>query len=100
MTWTEEVYKEQLELHRDIIECGISLKLEDSETIGNKYTHANWGLCSRIADGQRGERECPMDKDPSVRNSGCFYRCRLFQGPRPTRKEAIQLYQIKLKGLE
>lgn len=42
---------------------------------------------------------CPMDRATDGRTPGCFFRCRVYQGPMPTRAEAIQLFQLGLEKL-
>lgn len=89
----------------------------DSEEIGNKYTHCDWGTCSdraeyfpdpfmhvwpydypdRVALIDR--PRCPMDKRTSGHHSGCFYHCRMFKGPRPTPEEALEIYDDAIRQL-
>jgi hypothetical protein len=125
---TNEQYIRMLKKLRTLIESGLKLELDDSNEIGNKYTHASWGQCTNEhwdkdslfrkdapflgskthAKGQF----CPFDTrinppgHSSIRNSpmGCFYRCRLFQAtkaaPAPTREQALQLYDITIGTFE
>jgi len=102
-------YQVALARLRRLIAEGLTLVFEDSTTIGDKYTHCSWGLCSRdveawpdaedhmwpeqfrdkgrvapkyIAQRQR----CPwdqraMDSVEGINGMqiGCFYSCRIFQ---------------------
>ena len=105
---------------KEQIKNGSELEAEDSDTIGDKYTHCNWGLCSgsvtqwpdkedrlfprdyplAILHRTKGQ-DCPMDekKGRKYGPDGCFYSCRVFQHPNnpPTREEAIELYDIQIK---
>lgn len=121
-----ERYLLALERMRQRIAGGLPLMAEDSTTIGNKYTDCSWGLCSDDREQwpdaedhiwpQQFEREgrvapldiphvgCPMDRrEPSTKDmNGCFYTCRIFSPergvPRPTREQALELYDIKIKS--
>lgn len=96
-------------------------KAIDSNIPGDKYTHCNWGMCTnspqvfhepgmhtfpydfinngRVTSLTRFVR-CPMDKrTDNSPHSGCFYHCRIFQGPKPDQNEALQLVQIRVKEL-
>lgn len=103
------------------IEGGLPFSREDSTAIGDKFTHASWGLCSgdreqwpeaddhtfpddfesrgRISP-RHAPGACPMDRrEGEDIGFGCFYTCRIFtQGPTPTREEAVELVNIRLKS--
>ena len=104
------------------IRNGAPLTAEDSNEIGNKYTHSSWGLCSdnpdywptpelhtvpadfvdrgRVAPLDPGI-SCPMRTKGEGR-TGCFYSCRIFQRhlKTPTREEAIDLYEKAIEQLQ
>jgi len=118
-------YVAALYRQRDRIIAGLPFEAEDSEQVGNKYTHAAWGLCSedagawpdredhlwpeqfdqgRVAPKYRTEAQpCPMQRQGGA--TGCFYSCRIFKGREVTaksRKKAIDLYEAtiaKARGL-
>lgn len=106
LNWNDDEYLEQLHKHRTRIKDGQKLILEDSEQTGNKYTHASWGLCSREQEQDKTlplyrKGKCPFDKRIELdQYGGCFYHCRLFKGPRPNKKEALELYQIQIDRTE
>lgn len=95
-------YIQFLERMCDRIDAGLELAMVDSDEIGNKYTHASWGMCTddreawpdaqdhiwpeefekrgRVAPISRGEHQpCPFDDRSVKRAGGCFWRCRLFR---------------------
>lgn len=102
---------------RDRIINGLPFDAIDSDAIGDKFTHASWGLCSRDAeawpdagdhlwpdqfseDGRvapkyRSQHQpCPMQRKSG--GMGCFYSCRIFKGREitaNTRSKAIDLYE-------
>jgi hypothetical protein len=121
---TAEQYKEALLRYREYIANGGELSFFDCTDIGDKDTQCTWGLCDRRPEmwpdpqlhiwpldfkehGRSAPRHrstgmhCPMDKDqsPESETYGCFYRCRVFQGPRPDRAEALRLYDLSLEKL-
>ena len=90
-----------------IAESNEPLLLEDSTDMGNKYTHASWGMCSREAKEEfngigidsinhsykLAAIPCPMRKKNQEKGQwGCFYECRLFKGPRLKKDEVLELY--------
>lgn len=116
-------YIAALKRQRDRIANGLPFQAFDSDEIGNKYTHAAWGLCSEDKEAwpdaqdhlwpeqfeQRGRvapkylrqnQPCPMQTKGGP--SGCFYRCRIFKtreiGPKK-RDEAVALYDAALNAL-
>lgn len=123
---SDERYLVVLERQKKRIEDGLELSLVDSNTIGDKYTEATWGLCSgekeawpdaedhlwpdqflnegRVAPKyQVTGQHCPFDDTSRQKDlfgpSGCFYRCRLFQNKkvdRPDRKRALELYDERI----
>lgn len=122
---TDVQYAESLQRFRDAIANGAILKFFDCTDIGNKDTQCSWGLCSRKKamwpdkathkwpDDPRDEGKddiygikylenhqlCPMDKREQYDGRGCFYSCRVFQGPRPSREEALRLYDLAIDRL-
>lgn len=122
---SDESYLAALRRFKSLIEAGEPFWKFDNDDIGNKDTQAAWGLCrdgydvwpdkgdhlfdSRPSTKYRGKQPCPFDKqlaDPKLaaeadgNASGCFYRCRIFQGRRPTRDEAVQLYADQIRRIE
>lgn len=117
---TEDRYLAALYRQRDRIIAGLEFQAVDSDVIGDKWTHASWGLCSRDADAwpdaedhlwpeqfteigrvapkYRGEHQpCPMQRKGG--GSGCFYSCRIFKSgeiSRRKRLEAIELYEQRI----
>jgi hypothetical protein len=114
-------YQVALARLRRLIAEGLPLVYEDSTTLGDKYTHCSWGLCSRdvaawidaedhlwpdqfrangrVAPKYRaGNQRCPWDQrndlcDANEMLRGCFYYCRIFQQqPAPTVEEALCRY--------
>lgn len=102
---------------RKAIANGRPLQAYDDTTPGNKSTSCSWGLCHESAETwpdaqdhtfpvsfERDKRistlptghNCPLDFDPAYKNGGCFWTCRVFQAnkqrPRPTKNEALKLY--------
>jgi hypothetical protein len=110
---------------RDRIFSGIDFVADDSDEIGNKYTHASWGLCSNDKEAwpdaqdhiwpdqfeQRGRvapkyrkqhQQCPI-KASGGNGSGCFYKCQIFKSravTRNTRQKAIDLYDAQIARAE
>lgn len=117
-------YLAALHRQRDRIVAGLEFEAEDSEVIGDKFTHASWGLCSkdaeawpdaedhiwpeqfsghgRVAPKHRNDHQpCPMQTKGG--GTGCFYSCRIFRGRRitkNTREEAIALYDDRIAKAE
>lgn len=109
---------------RNAIAKGRKLVAYDDETPGDKSTSCSWGLCHESAetwpdaqdhtfpkDFEKYKRisplsapgKCPMDKRETLGGSGCFWTCRVFQagkGKRPTREQAIALYDDVLAALQ
>lgn len=114
-------YQVALARLRRLIAEGLPLVYEDSTTLGDKYTHCSWGLCSRdvaawidaedhlwpdqfrandrVAPKYRtGKQRCPWDQRQESQNDkemqrGCFHSCRIFkQQPAPTVGEALIRY--------
>ena len=105
------------------------LRAIDSNTIGDKYTHCNWGMCTDSKEVYHENRmhifpasfdddgrisalspvegtDCPMrkrnpDDSESVSISGCFYQCRIFNRKlkTPTKDETIALIDEKIREL-
>lgn len=87
------------------------LQLVDSDTPGDKYTEANWGLCTnskkvynKPSDSMFKERfvpkyhdVCPMDRNKDGSPYGCFYRCRLFKERLRDKDKAIELVNISIE---
>jgi hypothetical protein len=99
-------YQDTLRRIRGRIAAGLPLDLDDSNTIGDKHTHASWGLCTddarsypdvndhvfpeQVKAGRSSPRDppkqatCPFDRGRfkpdsfDQGHSGCFYRCMLF----------------------
>jgi len=124
--------KKTLEVLRRLYEVVLveELKAEDSTTIGNKYTRANWGFCTEdpkiypdaslhiFPDDfeKRGRMtpmehkcDCPMrlrlEGDPDDMNaSGCFYQCRIFsprEGNKVPHKElALELINNRIAEVQ
>jgi len=107
---TIETLKRQLQRVKD----SEKLLLENSNSLGDKYTHANWGMCSREADAEfKGKYKtpshrcaldnmpCPMRKKNQEKGQqGCYYECKLFQGPVLSQEEAISLYEALITKVE
>ncbi len=117
---SDERYLAALYRQRDRIISGLSFDADDSDQIGDKYTHASWGLCSedkgawpdaedhlwpdqftengRVAPKYRNEHQpCPMQTKGG--GTGCFYSCRIFKHGTITAKkriEAIELYEKRI----
>ncbi len=112
----QDRYVAALYRQRDRIIAGLPFEMDDSDDIGNKYTHASWGLCSndaeawpdrddhlwpdqfdqgRVAPKYRGERQpCPMQTKGG--GTGCFYSCRIFKHGTVKAgdcQKAIELYE-------
>jgi hypothetical protein len=101
---------------RAAIAAGKPKVLDDSEEIGNKYTHCSWGMCATTEEYyptpdlyEPGSRDpmrwptghgCPMDRGRKTEaHWGCFYRCRAFHGG-VNREQALALYDEAIKELE
>lgn len=122
MKLTFDRYIVALKRIREQINNGNKFEAEDSTTIGNKYTHCSWGLCScnheqwpdkedhmfkrtikqPLAVKYLSKRQiCPFDKTNKQEPEGCFHRCMIFQDridKLPNFKEkALELYDIKIK---
>lgn len=113
---TKARYLAALIRQRDRIAAGLTFEAEDSDTLGNKYTHASWGLCTndkeawpdakdhiwpdqftnqgRVAPKYRTDTQsCPMQTKGG--GPGCFYSCRIFKHgtiTKDARVEASALY--------
>lgn len=111
---------------RDAIAAGMELKFFDSNQTGYKDTQATWGQCSKAKEMwpdkethmwpddprdvgsdyiygikyHRDHQMCPMDKRKSHDGRGCFYSCRIFQGPVPSREEALKLYDLSIERVK
>ena len=101
----------------------------DCETTGQKNTECTWGLCyqdrvmwpeprdhifpydflneGRVSPVDHPPGTCPMDQrpmlvdgKPSTEVRGCFYTCRFFQGPQPTRSAYFRLIRDKIQEVE
>src|ERR1700682_6336578 len=111
-----------------VIQSGAPLRFVDSTTIGNKYTHCNWGMCSEAkavwpdAEDHIWPREfehrgrvaplhwpegqmCPMDVRTTDTGNGCFHSCRVFQAQRmgvlpPTRDQAVALFEQRIAEVD
>jgi hypothetical protein len=115
-------YVAALERFKKFIEGGGELKYYDDTTTGSKNSECTWGLCDQSPEMWPEKKDhtwphsfetegrsapllppeghgCPMDKREKKSRWGCFYHCRVFQGPKPDRQEAIQLYQVSLEKL-
>jgi hypothetical protein len=119
---TDEQFLATLKRIRQDIANGETLEYFDDTMVGNKDTQCTWGACCRRKDrwpdpathlwpgDKRDEGKldiygikyrtdtqlCPMDKREKDNGMGCFYSCRVFQGPIPTREEAIQLFDLTI----
>lgn len=119
-------WQDALRRMRDRIINGLELIAWDDTTPCNKSTHCSWGLCSQDVDqwpdaddhtwpdafenhnrvAPRDARGgCPLDKNtgtPKENRSGCFYRCRVFQGKiiEDSQDEVIQLYNKVIDNRE
>lgn len=105
---------------RDAIAGGMVLEYFDETAIGFKDTQATWGQCSRVLEMwpdkethlfepnngyarvkyHRDRQMCPMDKRKHHNGQGCFYSCRIFQGPVPSKEEALKLYDISIERVK
>lgn len=108
---TAERYLLALRRQRDRIMAGLRLRMVDDTSIGNKHTETSWGLCTTDWPAEdlfhknapflgskyrQAGQKCPFDTGVGRDVYGCFYRCRIFQGPRPTQAEAVELYDITI----
>lgn len=118
---TDDRYLAALYRQRDRIIAGAEFKAVDSDTIGDKFTEASWGLCSdereawpdredhlwpeqfdqgRVAPKyRRNHHRCPMDRRQNPGANGCFSTCRIFKGGEINagkRAEAIELYEAAI----
>ncbi len=116
MQLTVEQHLQALEVLKNKIQT-VPLSGFDSEVTGDKDTQCTWGLCCREEDrwpkdtrvwpdrplidgmvyGIKEHLGCPMDKREVKSVYGCFYHCRFFQGPKPTREQALELVQLEIK---
>ncbi len=111
----DERYLAALYRQRDRIITGLPFEAVDSDVIGDKYTHASWGLCSEDAEAWPGRDDhlwpeqfdkgrvapkyrhqhqvCPMQRKGGP--FGCFFSCRIFKGEITAKKraEAVELYE-------
>lgn len=91
------------------VESDVPLQFGDSNKPGDKWNQANWGLCTQDKEifpdkdmikhdlvKYRNEK-CPFDQRDEEVGYGCFYQCRIFQGPIPNKQEAIELIQLRIK---
>ena len=106
-------WQDSLRRMRERISKGLELSYYDDTTIGCKSTEASWGMCTRSLDQWPDENDhiypedfkergrsaprrspgaCPMRKNGEDSRWGCFYQCRIFQGPKPDRETALKLY--------
>lgn len=124
---SDERYLAALKRIRALIANGINLVAEDSDVMGDKFTHCTWGLCSdrkshwpdpedhlwpdqfvehgRVAPKYRDtdKQECPLCVPHEGSGfKGCFYRCRVFQRKMktPTREQALRLYDEAIARVE
>jgi hypothetical protein len=104
---SDDRYLAALGRQRTRIEAGLPFFAIDDTTPGDKSTEASWGLCTsdwptkdrtRAGIKYRAKRhKCPFDADPEPNPSGCFWRCRIFQGAvSPTQEQALDLYDITI----
>lgn len=119
----QDRYVAALRRQRDRIANGLPFDAVDSDTIGDKFTHAAWGLCSddpaawpdaedhlwpdqfeqhgRVAPKYRAEHQrCPIQSKGGA--SGCFYSCLIFKnrmGPK-SRDQAVALYDAAIAKQE
>ena len=98
---TDQGYLDALIRLKTLIESGLPLDYEDSDTIGFKHTWCTWGLCSevkemwpepemhlwpdqfisrgRVAPLYRQRHHlCPLDIRAKGTGNGCFYTCMVF----------------------
>jgi len=120
---SDERYLAALKRLKAVVAQGVELNAEDSTTPGDKYTTTTWGLCSedpahwpdkfdhlwphsfetegRVAPLHLAQHQlCPFDKRDKGGVNGCFYSCRIFQGPKPTREQALELYDMRISQAE
>jgi hypothetical protein len=122
---TDKQHLGALKRLRALISEGMELTAVDSTTIGDRYTHCSWGLCSnavlvwphaeehlfpdhfiehgRVAPKYLTDNQmCPMDLRNAPDGDGCFYHCRVFQSAvrTPTAAEAVDLYNEMIKKVE
>ena len=116
----QERYVAALRRQRDRIADGLTFSAVESDTVGDKFVHASWGLCSqdrdawpdaedhlwpeqftehgRVAPRYRVQHQtCPMQRKNGP--VGCFYSCRIFKGGEITarkRAEAVALYDAAI----
>jgi hypothetical protein len=108
---------------RTAIARGDELVLDNSEEIGAKHTHCNWGMCTNLPEHYPDPRMhkfpkdfvengnvnplrwptghgCPMYTKRKTRSHhGCFYCCRAFGGS-VNREQALALYDEAISELE
>lgn len=114
-------YVAVLRRQRERIANGTPFLKEDSDTTGDKYTHASWGLCADGADvwpadadrlwpetGRttpkylKAHQKCPMDMRDikKMTGNGCFSTCRIFKSKSVRasgRDKAVRLYDLELE---
>lgn len=113
-----------LKRFKAVIEGGAKLSGYDDTTIGAKNTECTWGLCledkglwpdakdhifpydflneGRTSPLGHPTGTCPMDKRSRQKKdpNGCFWTCRFFHGPRPSRSEYLQMIDRKIDELD
>jgi hypothetical protein len=120
----DDRYLAALKRQRQRIADGLEFVAIDSEQIGNKFTHASWGLCSedkeawpdaedhlwpdqfrergRVAPRYREENQpCPFQIAGTP--MGCFYQCRIFTYGtigHEDRAAALDLYDQRIAAVE
>lgn len=119
MKLSRERYVAALIRIQALIKGGLLLSYDDSDEPGNKYTHCNWGMCTRSRDAwpdpidymwpDRVEPKyfldsclCPLDKRTKHSGNGCFYSCMIFNakhGKLPTRAAVLALFDTRIKEL-
>lgn len=117
-------YLGALERIRGRIANGIPVGLDDSNFIGDKYTHCAWGVCTDskevwdkpelhtwpmefIEDGRVAPlthpSKCPLDGRKGKSMQGCFYECLAFRPPKGfvlTAEYALALYDGEIAKLK
>lgn len=115
---------------RDRISNGLKLEGVDSDTLGDKYTHCSWGMCSmdsaqwphaadhtfpidfiergRVSTELQDYQTCPLQVNsecPGAKSWGCFYECRFFQKKgrkrrRLNREHILRLYNRRISKVQ
>jgi len=119
-------WQDALRRMRDFIAAGSQLECEDSDEVGNKYTHCSWGMCSEaisqwpeaddhvfpdefIERARVAPRDspggCPLDtsvEKPDWEHYGCFFRCLAFgeKIQKQDRDRALELYDTVISKRE